>query len=278
MTMKQQEFDRNRTDEAWKKLYKRLKEDELLQTKPAGHTYWRAAVLLALVALATLTLYVSTGKKQPLPALTSRQMEPASIQATVLEDNSIVYLDKEASLKHPESFAKDVREVTLEGSAMFDVTGDPEHPFRIKIGSVQVEVLGTMFYILSNGSNFTEAGVKSGYIKVTAPAIGYPVYIGKGEKVVLQDNHLQVSNGIDESVTDHYTRRLHFKDTTLERVLHVLNRLSLDGSSFEATPETANRRLTFTYSSNPPETLAGLISTALGISYRREGSTIVFTE
>lgn len=278
MTMKQQEFDRNRTDEAWKKLYKRLEKDELLHTKPARHTYWRAAVLLAMVALATLTLYVSTGKKQPLPALTSQQTEPAPIQTTVLEDNSIVYQDKEASLQYPDSFDKDVREVTLEGSAMFDVTGNPEHPFRVKIGTVQVEVLGTTFYILSNGTNFKEAGVKSGRIKVTVPELGYPVHIGKGEKVVLQDNRLHVSGGLDESFIAHYTQRLHFKDETLGRVLHVLNRLSSDGSCFEATPETANRRLTFTYSPNPSETLAELISTALGISYRREGSTLVFTE
>ena len=165
--MKQQEFDRKRTDEAWKKLYKRLEEDALLHTKPARPTYWRAAVLLVMVALTALTLYVSTGKEQPLPALTSQQTEPAPIQTTVLEDNSIVYLDKEASLQYPESFAKDVREVTLEGSAMFDVTGNPEHPFRIKIGTVQVEVLGTTFYIRSNGTHFSEAGVKSGRIKVT---------------------------------------------------------------------------------------------------------------
>ena len=276
--MKQQEFDRKRTDEAWKKLYKRLEEDALLHTKPARPTYWRAAVLLAIVALTALTLYVSTGKEQPLPALTSQQTEPAPIQTTVLEDNSIVYLDKEASLQYPESFAKDVREVTLEGSAMFDVTGNPEHPFRIKIGTVQVEVLGTTFYIRSNGTHFSEAGVKSGRIKVTVPEIGYPVYIGQGEKVVLRDNRLQVSSGIDESATDHYTRRLHFKDATLGRVLHVLNRLNQEGFHFEATPETESRRLTFTYSTNPAETLAELISTALGIRYRTEGSTIIFSE
>ena len=276
--MKQQEFDRKRTDEAWKKLYKRLEEDALLHTKPARPTYWRAAVLLAIVALTALTLYVSTGKEQPLPALTSQQTEPAPIQTTVLEDNSIVYLDKEASLQYPEFFAKDVREVTLEGSAMFDVTGNPEHPFRIKIGTVQVEVLGTTFYIRSNGTHFSEAGVKSGRIKVTVPEIGYPVYIGQGEKVVLQDNRLQVSSGIDESATDHYTRRLHFKDATLGRVLHVLNRLNQEGFHFEATPETESRRLTFTYSTNPAETLAELISTALGIRYRTEGSTIIFSE
>ena len=276
--MKQQEFDKNRTDNAWKKLYKRLEEDELLHTKPARPIYWRAAVLLAIVALTALTLYVSTGKEQPLPALTSQQTEPAPIQTTVLEDNSIVYLDKEASLQYPESFAKDVREVTLEGSAMFDVTGNPEHPFRIKIGTVQVEVLGTTFYIRSNGTHFSEAGVKSGRIKVTVPEIGYPVYIGQGEKVVLRDNRLQVSSGIDESATDHYTRRLHFKDATLGRVLHVLNRLNQEGFHFEATPETESRRLTFTYSTNPAETLAELISTALGIRYRTEGSTIIFSE
>lgn len=276
--MKQQEFDRNRTDDAWKKLYKRLEEDELLQTKPARQTYWRAAVLLAMVTLATLTLYVSTGKEQSWPALTSQQTEPAPIQTTVLEDNSIVYLDQEASLQYPDSFDKDVREVILKGSAMFDVTGNPEQPFRIKIGAVQVEVLGTTFYIRSNGTNFTEAGVKSGRIKVTVPEIGYPVYIGQGEKVVLQDKQLHVSNGIDEGTTDHYTRRLHFKDVALGRVLHVLNRLNQEGFHFEATPETENRRLTFTYSTNPAETLAELISTALGIRYRKEGSTLIFTE
>ena len=101
--------NRNRTDRAWKKLYQRLEEDALLHTKPARHTYWRAAVLLAMVALAALTLYVSTGKKQPLPALTSQQTEPAPIQNTVLEDN---YFDMNAGERRVKILRGQVAEVS----------------------------------------------------------------------------------------------------------------------------------------------------------------------
>lgn len=278
MTMKQQKNDRNRTDEAWKKLYKRLEEDALLNTKPAKQTYWRVAVLLGVVAFTALTMYVSTDKEQPLSALTSQHIEPAPMRTAVLADSSIVYLDEEASLQYPDSFDADVREVSLKGSALFDVTGNPQHPFRIRIGSAQVEVLGTTFYIRSNGNCFAEAGVKNGRIKITVPEIGYSVYINKGEKATLQGNQLQVSNGVDENSIIRYTRRLYFKDETLGHVIHVLNRLNQESVRFKATPETVKRRLTFTYSPMQAETLAGLISTALGIRYRAEASTIIFTE
>ena len=42
------------------------------------------------------------------------------------------------------------REVSLQGNALFDVTGNRERPFLIETEEVRIEVLGTMFHVKSD--------------------------------------------------------------------------------------------------------------------------------
>ena len=48
---------------------------------------------------------------------------------TTLEDGSVVYLAQESTLKYPEHFATDKREVNLQGEAFFDVAKKHEQTF-----------------------------------------------------------------------------------------------------------------------------------------------------
>jgi len=64
-----------------------------------------------------------------------------------LSDGTTVYLNSETKLKYPEVFGGEERKVYLEGEAYFEVAEDPEHPFRVMVNDVEIEVLGTHFNV-----------------------------------------------------------------------------------------------------------------------------------
>ena len=65
----------------------------------------------------------------------------------VLPDGSKVWLNASSSLYFPTAFTGNIREVVLTGEAYFEVAKNKEKPFRVKVGSMQVNVLGTHFNI-----------------------------------------------------------------------------------------------------------------------------------
>jgi ferric-dicitrate binding protein FerR (iron transport regulator) len=64
-----------------------------------------------------------------------------------LGDGSEVQLNTESSIRFPEKFSSDQREVFLEGEAFFDVKPDPNRPFIVHTKSLQTRVLGTSFTV-----------------------------------------------------------------------------------------------------------------------------------
>lgn len=65
----------------------------------------------------------------------------------VLPDGSKVWLNASSSLYFPTAFNGPIREVVLTGEAYFEVAKNKEKPFRVKVGDMQVNVLGTHFNI-----------------------------------------------------------------------------------------------------------------------------------
>jgi ferric-dicitrate binding protein FerR (iron transport regulator) len=65
----------------------------------------------------------------------------------VLADGSEVWLNASSSLRFPTVFTGNQREVELTGEAYFEVAKNKERPFRVKVGDIQVNVLGTHFNI-----------------------------------------------------------------------------------------------------------------------------------
>lgn len=65
----------------------------------------------------------------------------------VLSDGTRVWLNSESRLKFPVQFANNRREVILEGEAFFEVTKNPNAPFIVKTGPMDIEVLGTSFNV-----------------------------------------------------------------------------------------------------------------------------------
>lgn len=278
--MKRTESDKRRTDKAWEKLQSRLNKDGLLQPsiRPVL-PMWKIAAALAIGILSTLSFFLNKNvEAYTEELLTIHNTDSSATQVISLQDGSIVCLDSHSSLIYPSIFNKESREVTLHGNAMFQVKGNPQCPFRIKSGSCEVEVLGTTFYIRSDGKEFKESGVRDGRIKIRKSSKGQTVHIGEGEKVKWHCNEFKRTNTTTNDF-DQYTQNLRFKDEPLSHVLQTINRLSSDKSvHLEATPIVGSRRLTFTYANNTPENLAILISSTLSITYQQVGKSIIFKE
>ncbi|RZS74331.1 FecR family protein [Pseudobacter ginsenosidimutans] len=66
----------------------------------------------------------------------------------ILPDGSNVWLNAASSIRYPASFTGKERKVEISGEAYFEVTSNPQMPFRVVIDhQAEVEVLGTAFNI-----------------------------------------------------------------------------------------------------------------------------------
>ncbi|RAJ08266.1 FecR family protein [Chitinophaga skermanii] len=66
-----------------------------------------------------------------------------------LPDGTNVWLNAASKLTFPTVFNGKERIVELQGQAYFDVTQDANRPFKVKVGTVNVHVLGTSFDIMA---------------------------------------------------------------------------------------------------------------------------------
>ncbi|NLR77897.1 FecR domain-containing protein [Chitinophaga eiseniae] len=123
-----------------------------------------AAVLLLLGATG---LYVGWQKKntgQPLLALITRTAQDTPLQ-DILPDHSLAIIQPGSTIAYTPGFSGTTREVQLTGNATFDVTSNPAKPFRVRVGDIQVQVLGTVFRVRED-SELIRVQVNTGAVKM----------------------------------------------------------------------------------------------------------------
>ncbi len=87
-----------------------------------------------------------------------------------LPDGSTVILNGRSTIRYPETFYGNIREVKLKGEAFFKVTKQ-EHPFVVSTVNARTTVVGTQFDVWSRGGD-TKVIVKKGIVKVTPKISG----------------------------------------------------------------------------------------------------------
>lgn len=85
-----------------------------------------------------------------------------------LPDSSTIWLNSGSKLVYPVQFAKEKREVYLDGEAMFDVAPDKSHPFHVLTPQLEVKVLGTVFNLCAYSDEHTSSTVlESGSVELS---------------------------------------------------------------------------------------------------------------
>ncbi len=146
-------------------------ESGLTFAKNKPYSIWlKIAAVLAIVIAGVLVYNRETiffNKTDQLP-LTQVLTKAAEVKTLVLADGSTVKINSGSSLKYPEHFTADTRDVYLSGEAFFDVKKDPKHPFIVHTEQLAVKVLGTAFDVKAYQNDaFTETTLIRGKVSIS---------------------------------------------------------------------------------------------------------------
>ncbi|MDR0574881.1 MAG: FecR family protein [Tannerella sp.] len=284
MVFKEKKQENTVIDLAWDHLYQRLEKDGLLPEKNVvKHNFLQSNTLKTLFVAAVLIACIFSGwyftRKTNLPdkeLLVLYNEVNAPTLATMLEDGSVIYLSEQASLKYPDHFAEDKREVILQGEAFFEIKKQSERPFFIDTDLARVEVVGTSFNVKSDHRSSFLLSVREGVVRVTQKSRRQALSVKTGETVLFDSEQLQLiktTTGFDE-----YFKRILFKDEHLKNVAAIINMHS-DSIKLKIDPEIEQRAITFTLSEKSSiAEIAEVICLALELEHARQKNTIYISK
>ncbi|WP_372934579.1 FecR family protein [Mariniphaga sediminis] len=129
------------------------KEKKVVTLRMVTTWFSRAAAILFIPLLGFLLYMISTRDIESFKSvdLTVDSLEiiaPIGSRAVIqLSDGTEVNLNYGSKIKYPRTFEGDIRGVTLEGEGYFDVAHNPDKPFVVKTGKINVKALGTKFNV-----------------------------------------------------------------------------------------------------------------------------------
>ncbi len=108
---------------------------------------------------------------------------------TKLPDGSIAWINVGSTLSYPQNFEGEERNINLKGEAFFEVKKNPEKPFIINTGNLEVKVLGTAFNVRDiENEESAQVVVREGKVSVKEMKNENQVLLSKSQKVSLNKN------------------------------------------------------------------------------------------
>ena len=152
------------------------------------HTYWRAAIMVGVLACATVLVMRVTKTSGSSASVYEVLAQNGSRTRTILPDGSTVWLNAGSRLSYKPGLTGPAREVTLEGEAYFDVMKREGRAFIVHTKEIDITVLGTAFNVKSYpDDNIVEATLIHGLVSITSNSdkTAKPVYLRPRQKFVL---------------------------------------------------------------------------------------------
>jgi len=269
---------------AWDKLHERLQDEKLIPAQNIVvkrllvHNLVRiAAVVLILLGIGAV-IYMNVGRKPAVELVQLNTENSANTLIKTLSDGSVIYIAQNSLFSFREKFKSGSRNVELQGEAFFDIVPNPDRPFIIETDEALIQVLGTAFNVKTQNGDGLELFVDRGKVKVTLkmdPSNSEMVMAG--EKISNIKNSLVKSKHTPNEATAWYKQRMHFKDETLQNIIHVLNR-NFNTNFVLADNEIGKHKLTVTFHNETTETMTELICVALNLKSQIINGAVVFSE
>lgn len=195
-------------------------------------------------------------------------------QIITLPDNSVVTLNKDATITYPRAFADDSRTIIMKGEAFFEVTRNEKKPFTVNLGLSSVEVLGTSFNINAEDDNDRiEVVVNTG--KVRFATSKESVVLIKGEKGTFMKNMKMISKVQNKDINfmAWKTRQLVFNDVDLDVVIQTVNKI-YDSQITFSTDVGKNCKVTVSFDNQSIEAILSVLELTLDLEYKKTGNII----
>ncbi|WP_020530604.1 FecR family protein [Flexithrix dorotheae] len=188
-----------------------------------------AAVILLLIG-ATFAYYSYIEDSNIFPQELSIQQTNHKERKTItLADGSKVWLNNQSTLKFPQKFSGNSREIHLLGEGYFEITKNPEKPFIIHLeNQTKIEVLGTSFNVNANSPS------EKIVVSVTSGKVKFGKKLDKEKFVILEketqgiykakNQTFSLENELDTNVFAWRTGKLSFQNTPLNQVFLTLSK------------------------------------------------------
>ena len=142
-----------------------------------------------------------------------------------LPDGTDIWVNSESSVRFPEKFAADCREVWLEGEAYFKVAKNDRSPFRVHIGERVITVVGTSFNVSAyHDDEVWRTTLVEGCIRMSGE--GKEVEIKPSEQYVLdrRTGEYRVDTVNSRLYTSWVDGRFYFRGFTFDEIVKKLER------------------------------------------------------
>ena len=190
-----------------------------------------------------------------------------------LPDGSRIWLNHASTLRYPESWKKDQRNIELSGEAYLEVAHDPDLPFSVQTPSATVRVLGTSFNVRDfPEDSLSEVFVRTGKVSFQASEMSQAVPLEVNEKILFnkrENTYLQEVDVTQEALS-WYTQELTFVDVPLKIVINRLEQtfsISIDLQN----PELDNCPFTSTLSIENATDALEVIGAVFGMEVTQTG-------
>ncbi len=272
-------------DSAWKNLLAKIDEKEGIgRDLNPGPSLWQQIVRVAAVIVlgvglgfAVYQLYFIDSTAKNLVYKTGQGQPPSEL---ALPDGSVVWLSANSSVRYPEKFTGENREVFLEGMGFFEITPDAAKPFIIRSSSATTKVLGTSFNLRAYpDDDQVTVTVVSGVVSLSLP--GDPsneIILNKDEKGVYseKDNLLSKGPNDDLNFMSWRTGRLTFENATLDEALTQLSE-HYQTDIVLANDNPGKCRITATFDNQSMEDVLEVLVEIFNGSHQTRGDTRVLT-
>lgn len=250
--------------------------DEVISLVSPRRTNWNkwlkmaAAILLLAVASFAITR-LANNEGMPLFA------KDTNVEKLILNDGSLVWLRGKSNLQyyHKNENSTTVRFAELQGEGLFEVAKDPERPFIIQCGDVNVKVVGTSFNLRSSGDT-VEVTVLTGKVNLTT-VNGKSIDVLPNEKAIYRGNGEFEKTALGEKeqteITSNTEYNMAFDNDTMKGLIRKLeNKFNVD---VQLENDRINScRITMDLTDHSLEQSLQMITDVLHVQYTINGKTV----
>ena len=149
----------------------------------------------------------------------------SKVVAITLSDNTKVWLNAGSILNYPVSFTGTERSVSINGEGYFEVAHDPQKPFKVRKGEMEINVLGTHFNVNTyNDEKEIKITLLEGKVNVINNNESI-ILLPMQQAAIMDNNSIQLKKQIDaEEVMAWKNGFFSFKGATIETIMREIAR------------------------------------------------------
>ncbi|MCA1757663.1 MAG: FecR domain-containing protein [Bacteroidales bacterium] len=271
-------------DQAWDKLRTRLEKDDLIpaEGKIMPVRFFRsvfkiAAVFALLISLSVTAYFITNRWLSDGSMITASAGENEKIMVE-LPDGSRVHINRNSEIEYPSRFRSELREVSINGEAFFDVVPNRDKPFVVEAGNARIRVTGTSFNVLtSNENNEVEVMVKSGQVILTDKNGGQEVVLDPDLIGTMGANEHYRYRNSDPNYLSWSTEILTYEGTPLEKTFSDLKRVH-NIEVVAVDKSILDKRISTTFDRQSPQTIISIICTTFNLESEISNSIYYLSE